>query len=149
MDLSMATPERPLSPHLQIYRWQITMVMSILHRLTGVFLAFGAFAMALVLLELSGTPPYRHEGPPYRGILALTYQGLVYVLDSPVGMILILAFAWSLIYHLLNGIRHLFWDAGKGFEIKQFTTSGWVVVVLSFVLTAVLVMLPWLLGRVS
>lgn len=126
----MATPERPLSPHLQVYRPQITTVLSILHRITGVILAFGAFGLAAWLLVLSEsvTGDVRYIGYDYD-----EFMGLV---ASIPGRILIAGFSYCLIYHLLNGIRHMFWDAGKGFEIKQFYASGWAVVVLSFVLTA-------------
>jgi succinate dehydrogenase / fumarate reductase cytochrome b subunit len=134
----MATPERPLSPHLQVYRPQITTVLSILHRITGVFLAFGAFALALLMLEVSRDP----SRPLSHNIFSHASHALNYVFNSLIGPILAVAFIWSLVFHLLNGIRHLFWDAGKGFEIKQFTMSGWLVVVLSLLLTFLLVLVP-------
>lgn len=118
----MATPERPLSPFTTVYRWQITMTLSILHRITGVILAFGAFGLAAWLLVLSEDDH------------GADFDWYMHFAASFPGRLLTVGFIWCLIYHLLNGIRHLFWDAGKGFEIKQFTTSGWVVVVLSFVL---------------
>ena len=129
----MATPQRPLSPHLQVYRWQITMTLSILHRITGVVLAFGAFGLAgwLFLVSEDG----RTRAPD---VAFVEYDEFLAFASSIPGRILIAGFSYCLIYHFLNGIRHLFWDVGKGFEIKQFTTSGWAVVVLSFVLTAVL-----------
>jgi succinate dehydrogenase / fumarate reductase cytochrome b subunit len=117
----MATPERPLSPHLQVYRPQITTVLSIVHRITGVVLAFGAFGIAWWLLAVSASD--------------MRYNDFMDLATSLPGRIALAAFSWCLIYHFLNGIRHLFWDAGYGFEIKQFQTSGWVVVVLSLVLT--------------
>ena len=129
----MAIPERPLSPHLQIYRPQITTVLSIVHRMTGVILAFGAFGLAAWLLALSGSNGY-HEGGDYVPE-DYNFDAFMNFAGSVPGRILIAGFSWCLIYHLLNGIRHLFWDAGKGFEIKQFTASGWVVVVLSVALT--------------
>ncbi len=133
----MPTPQRPISPHLQIYKPQITTVLSILHRIAGVILAFGAFGLALVLLEASRDPAgHDYDSAGSSDVFSVVYHGLGFIFDSPVGVALILAFIWSLNYHLLNGIRHLFWDAGKGFEIKQFTASGWAVVVLSFALTA-------------
>jgi succinate dehydrogenase / fumarate reductase cytochrome b subunit len=139
----MPTPQRPLSPHLQIYKRQITSVLSILHRITGIFLAFGAFGLALILLEASRNP-WGSESAHSSDVFSMVYQGLGFVFDSWVGLVLILVFLWSLIYHLLNGIRHLFWDAGKGFDIKQFTASGWVVVVLSFLISAGLIAMPML-----
>ena len=107
----MATPERPLSPYTSIYRWQITMTLSILHRITGVVLAIGAFGLAWWLLALSGsvTGDVQYAGRDYD-------QFMSFAASIP-GRILIVGFCYCLIYHLLNGIRHLFWDAGKGFEI--------------------------------
>ena len=118
----MATRERPLSPHLQVYRWQITMTMSILHRASGVILVVGAFALAWWLLALAA------GGEAYANAAAC--------LASPLGKLVLFGFTLSLVYHLLNGIRHLLWDAGFGFEIPEFYASGWTVVVLTVVLTA-------------
>ena len=123
----MALPERPLSPFTSVYRWQITMTLSILHRITGVILAFGAFGIAWWLLAVSASPERYAQ-----------FTGLA---GSLTGKIVLAGFSYCLMYHLLNGIRHLFWDAGKGFEIKQFYASGWTVVVLSFVFTGLLWML--------
>ena len=116
----MAT-ERPLSPHLQVYRWQITMTMSILHRVTGVIITVGAFALACWLLALAS------GGEHYVRAAAL--------LASPFGKLVLFGFSLSLVYHLLNGIRHLLWDMGWGFEIPEFYRSGWTVVVLTIVFT--------------
>ena len=126
----MATPERPTSPFTTIYRWQITMTLSILHRVTGVILAFGAFGLAAWLLALSWSDGRLGGRQSVIPKLILDFWG------SSLGLCLILGLIWCLIYHFLNGIRHLFWDVGKGFEIRQFTASGWAVVVLSFILTA-------------
>ncbi|MBS0194880.1 MAG: succinate dehydrogenase, cytochrome b556 subunit [Proteobacteria bacterium] len=117
----MATPQRPLSPHWQVYKPQITTVLSILHRATGIVLAVGAFALAAWLLAIGASEE--------------TYAQVSGYVASWPGKLLLAACSWCLFYHLCNGIRHLFWDAGKGFEIKQFYASGWVVVVVSFVLT--------------
>jgi succinate dehydrogenase / fumarate reductase cytochrome b subunit len=117
----MATRERPLSPHLQVYRWQITMTMSILHRVTGVGLTIGAFGLACWLMAVAaGGDHYAHAAQ---------------CLASPMGQFLLFGFSLSLVYHLLNGIRHLLWDAGWGFEIPEFYASGWTVVALTVVLT--------------
>ncbi len=118
----MATPQRPLSPHLQVYRPQITTVLSILHRATGIVLAVGAFGVAWWLLAIRAS--------------AQRWSQFTDLAGSLPGKLVLAAFSWCLLYHLCNGIRHLFWDAGKGFEIKQFYASGWAVVVLSFALTA-------------
>jgi succinate dehydrogenase / fumarate reductase cytochrome b subunit len=118
----MATRERPLSPHLQVYRWQITMTMSILHRVSGVILTVGAFALAWWLMAVaSGGESYLRAAD---------------CLASPLGKLLLFGFSLALVYHLLNGIRHLLWDAGMGFEIPEFYRSGWTVAVLTVVLTA-------------
>ena len=118
----MPTRERPLSPHLQVYRWQITMTMSILHRATGVVLAVGAFGLAWWLLALArGGDAFAHAA---------------HVVASPLGLLFLFAFSLSLVYHLLNGIRHLLWDAGWGFEIPDVYRSGWTVAVLTVVFTA-------------
>jgi succinate dehydrogenase / fumarate reductase cytochrome b subunit len=125
----MATRERPLSPHLQVYRWQITMTMSILHRVTGVGLTIGVFGLAWWLLAVAaGGDAYAHAAA---------------CLASPVGQFLLLGFSASLVYHLLNGIRHLLWDAGIGFEIPEFYASGWTVAALTVVLTAAI----WIVAK--
>ena len=121
-ELPMATRERPLSPHLQVYRWQITMTMSILHRASGVILTVGAFAFAWWLMALA-------EGGD-------SYARAAACLASPFGKLLLFGFSLSLVYHLLNGIRHLLWDAGWGYEIPEVYRSGWVVSVLTVALTA-------------
>jgi succinate dehydrogenase / fumarate reductase, cytochrome b subunit len=123
----MASRERPLSPHLQVYRWQITMVMSILHRATGVALAFGAllFAAWLGAIALGG----EH---------AETMQGFF---ASWFGKLCLFGFSACLIYHLLNGIRHLVWDAGYGFGAQgdndQVGRSGMITAVLAVIFTAI------------
>ena len=117
----MPTRERPLSPHLQVYRWQITMTMSILHRVTGVVITVGAFALAWWLMAVAA------GGDAYRTAAEC--------LASPLGMVALAGFSLALVYHLLNGIRHLLWDAGWGFEIPEFYASGWTVAVLTVVFT--------------
>ena len=124
----MATPERPqsrpLSPHLQVYRWQITMTMSILHRVTGVVITVGAFALAWWLMAVAAGGD--------------TYRDAAECLESPLGTIALAGFSLALVYHLLNGIRHLLWDAGWGFEIPEFYASGWTVAILTVVLTGLI-----------
>ena len=117
----MPTRERPLSPHLQVYSWQITMVMSILHRATGIVLAVGVFGLAWWLLALAkGGETFAHAA---------------HLVASPVGLLFLFAFSLSLVYHLLNGIRHLLWDVGWGFDIPDVYRSGWTVAVLTIVFT--------------
>jgi succinate dehydrogenase / fumarate reductase cytochrome b subunit len=115
---------RPLSPHLQIYRPQISSVLSILHRMTGVGMALGAVLVVWWLLAAA-------TGPEYFAIV----DGL---LTSWVGLLVLLGVTWALAYHLLNGIRHLFWDMGYGYELETVDKTGWAVVIGSAVLTVLL-----------
>ncbi len=119
----MAAQQRPLSPHLQIYQRQLTSVLSILHRATGIFLGLAAFALVLWLFAVAGDG----EGLARFNAFAA----------SPLGVAFLLAATASLSYHLLNGIRHLLWDVGWGFELPKVYASGWTVVALAFVLTAI------------
>lgn len=114
--------QRPLSPHLQVYRWQITMLMSILHRVSGVVLSVGAFGLAWWLLAVA------RGGDAYAQAAA--------ALASPLGLLLLAGFSLAMVYHLLNGIRHLLWDAGWGLEIPEVYRSGYAVGILTVVLTA-------------
>lgn len=113
---------RPLSPHLQVYRWQITMVMSILHRASGVALTAGAFVLAWWLLAVAEGGAAHAEAARW--------------LASPLGRLLLFGFSLALVYHLLNGIRHLLWDAGWGFDIPDVYRSGYAVAVLTVPFTA-------------
>ncbi len=124
----MATDNRPLSPHLQIYRPEITSVLSILHRLTGVALTVGTLLLASWLIAAGAGPA-----------AFATAQGWI---GSFLGILLMLGWTWALFYHLCNGIRHLAWDAGWGFELETATMTGWVTVGASAALTV----LAWILG---
>jgi len=119
---------RPLSPHLQIYRPQITSVLSISHRATGIVLSLGSVFLVLWLLAAAAGPEFYDIAQACAG--------------SWVGYVFLFGFSFCLFYHLLNGIRHLFWDAGHGFEIATATRTGWAVVLGSVLLTAI----AWLLG---
>ena len=117
----MQKPARPLSPHLQIYRPQITSVLSITHRATGIALAAGTLLLVYWLVALAaGADAYADA----RGLLGSWF-----------GQLVLLGFTLALFFHLANGIRHLFWDAGKGFEIREVYTSGRAVVVVAVVAT--------------
>ncbi len=128
----MAAQQRPLSPHLQIYQPQLTSVLSILHRATGVFLGFSAFALVVWLFAVAG------DGESLTRFNALA--------ASPLGVAFLLAATASLSYHLLNGIRHLLWDIGWGFELPKVYASGWTVVALAVVLTAIVAYLGFNAG---
>jgi succinate dehydrogenase cytochrome b subunit len=113
---------RPLSPHLQIYRWPITMATSITHRATGVALAVGTLLIAWWIVA-TATGPENVE----------SFQNLV---ATPLGQVILFGFVWSLSFHLLNGIRHLAWDLGYGFSIPAANASGVTVIALSVLLAA-------------
>ncbi|MEK9965415.1 MAG: succinate dehydrogenase, cytochrome b556 subunit [Rhodospirillaceae bacterium] len=127
----MATDNRPLSPHLQVYRPQLTSVLSILHRITGVGLAVGTLLLVWWLVA-AATGPTAFD----------TVQSFI---GSIVGRLLLLAWSFALYYHLCNGIRHLVWDAGKGFELGTAYASGWLVLIVAAVLTAI----SWVGGYAS
>jgi len=114
---------RPLSPHLQVYKPQMTSMLSILHRGTGVFLSLGTPLLICWLAAIAAGPE------DYADFRAFASHWLV--------TLLLLGWAFSLFYHLSNGIRHLFWDAGKGFEMTDLVRSGWLVLVSAFLLTGV------------
>jgi succinate dehydrogenase / fumarate reductase cytochrome b subunit len=128
----MADTQRPLSPHLQVYRWQVQMVSSILHRATGIALAVGTLVVACGLLQLAAG---EESFGRFKGIIG-----------SPVGMVLMLGWSWSLFYHLCNGIRHLLQDAGLGYEISRFVRSSWLSVIGSIVLTVLAWAYVWMAG---
>lgn len=110
----MASDNRPISPHLQVYRWQITMALSILHRVTGVGLGLGLLLITWWLVAAA-------SGPEYFDLV----QG---VMTSIFGRLILFGFTLALFLHMCNGIRHLFWDAGYGFEIDSARKSSWLVV---------------------
>lgn len=124
----MASAQRPLSPHLQVYKPQITTVMSITHRATGIALAGGAVALVFWLLALASGPE--------------SFDVAQAIAGSWFGYLCLFVWSFCLFYHLANGIRHLVWDMGYGFEIPQLYASGWVTVGASVGLTV----LAWVVG---
>jgi len=118
----MASRERPLSPHLQVYRWQVQMVTSILHRATGIALAVGLIGLVWGLLALAAGPE--------------RWAAFAACAGSPFGKVVLLGFSWALAFHLINGIRHLVQDAGQGYAIPEFVRSSWLSIIGSFVLVA-------------
>lgn len=124
MTTKTSPPSRPLSPFMlgQYYRFQWTSLLSFIHRITGMGLSAGTLLVALWLIAVAA-------GPQWYGLIEPH-------LKAWYGQIVIAAWTWSLMYHLGNGIRHLFWDFGLGFDLKTAERSGYLVVVASLVLTA-------------
>ncbi|MGA2188550.1 MAG: succinate dehydrogenase, cytochrome b556 subunit [Steroidobacteraceae bacterium] len=120
---------RPTSPHWQVYRWQMGNSLSILHRLTGVALALGLVALCYWLISLAGGGE--------------SYAAAMHVLSSPPGVLVLVGWTFAFLYHLLNGVRHLLWDAGYGFERAQRHASGWIAVLGALGLTACVWLLIW------
>ena len=114
---------RPISPHLQVYRPQLTSVLSILHRITGVALAVGTILLVYWLIAAASGPE--------------VFASAEALIGSWLGRILLFGWTFALYFHLTNGIRHLFWDAGFGFELKTVYASGWTAVALAVALTLV------------
>jgi succinate dehydrogenase / fumarate reductase, cytochrome b subunit len=113
--------ERPLSPHMFIYRWPMTMTVSILHRASGIGLSLGLIALVAWLAAVA-------DGAP-------AYDRYSTFMQSLAGRLLLALWSFAFFFHLANGVRHLFWDGGLGFEIPQANASGWVVIASTFVLT--------------
>lgn len=123
------TTSRPTSPHLQIYRPQLTSVLSFAHRLTG--LTLGLYSIALVAWLVAAA-----LGPE-------SFAAAQRLVQSPLGQILLFAGTFCLFLHLCGGIRHLVWDSGRGFELRTIYASGWAVVIASATLTVA----AWAAGR--
>ena len=125
----MNDSNNPLSPHLQIYRWHISSLLSITHRITGVInlLALILIFFWLVVLSFGES----------------NYELFLILINNFFGKFILAAFTWSMCFHLLSGIRHLFWDFGYGFEIKVANISGVIVIIFSLALTIIF----WLFAR--
>jgi succinate dehydrogenase / fumarate reductase, cytochrome b subunit len=119
----MTPAQRPLSPHLQIYRWQLTSVMSILHRFSGVALSLGAILLVWWLVAAATGPE--------------AYEYVQAFLGSWLGRVLLFGWSVSLFYHLCNGIRHLWWDTARGMELRSVYAGGWAVLAMTLVLTVI------------
>lgn len=119
-----STAERPLSPHLQIFRPIVTMVMSIVHRITGAGLYFGMALLAWWLIAAASGPAAFD-----------TVNGLF---GSIPGQIVLFGFTWALIHHMLSGLRHFIWDLGHGFALTTANTMAWATIVGSVTLTILL-----------
>ena len=125
----MNDSKNPLSPHLQIYRWQISSLLSITHRISGIINLLALILIFFWLLILSFGEN--------------NYELFLILINSFFGKFILIGFTWSMSFHLLSGIRHLIWDLGYGFEIKTANISGVIVIISSLVLT----ILFWLFAR--
>ena len=119
----MKSADRPISPHLQIYRWQLTSVLSILHRAAGIVLSAGAILLVWWLVAAASGPD--------------AYEGVANFLGSWIGLLLLFGWTAGLFYHLCNGIRHLVWDTGQALDLKSTYLGGWLVVGGTAMLTVV------------
>jgi len=119
----MSKSDRPLSPHLSIYRWPITMTLSILHRATGVAMSLGLVVLAYWLWTVSSG--------------SADYARFNELASTLVGQLLLIGWSFAFFYHFANGVRHLVWDTGRGFEKHQANASAWFVLLLSIGMTAV------------
>ena len=126
----MAAPDpngrtRPLSPHLDVYKWQVQMATSILHRATGIALVAGMLGLVWGLVALAGGEK--------------SWAAFAACAGSWLGQLILFGFSWALAYHLLNGVRHLVQDAGHGYAIPDFVRSSWI----SIIGSVLLVVLVW------
>jgi len=119
----MTSAERPLSPHLQIYKWQLTSVLSICHRATGIGLAIGTLFLVWWLVAAASG-----DG---------AFATARWFFGSWLGLVMLFGWTFAFFFHLCNGIRHLAWDAGYGFELRTTYASGWTVVAASSALTVI------------
>ncbi|MEX0729974.1 MAG: succinate dehydrogenase, cytochrome b556 subunit [Aquisalimonadaceae bacterium] len=128
----MQTDNRPLSPHLQVYKPQLTSVMSIAHRITGVGLSAGVLLLIYWLVAAASGPD--------------AYATARSLLGGFLGQLVLMAFTFALFYHLCNGIRHLFWDAGKGLELQTTYLSGYLALGAGIALTVIVWIVAYTAG---
>ena len=125
----MNDSKNPLSPHLQIYRWHVSSLLSITHRISGIINLLALIFIFYWIIVLSFGEN--------------NYETFLLIINSFFGKFILIGFTWSMIFHVLSGIRHLVWDLGYGFEIKTANISGTIVIISSLVLT----ILFWLFAR--
>ncbi|MHB0950680.1 MAG: succinate dehydrogenase, cytochrome b556 subunit [Allorhizobium sp.] len=126
--MANVTNKRPLSPHLQIYKPIPTMVMSIMHRVTGAGLYFGTLLVAWWLIAASSGAAY--------------FEWVSWFMGTILGRVVLLGYTWALLHHMLGGLRHLLWDLGYGFE-KSFSTK---LAKANFAGSVVLTLVVWIIG---
>ena len=125
----MNDSKNPLSPHLQIYRWHISSLLSITHRISGVINLLALILIFFWLIILSSGES--------------NYELFLVAINSFFGKFILIGFTWSMCFHILSGVRHLVWDMGYGFEIKTANVSGIIVIISSLILTIIF----WLFAR--
>ena len=125
----MTDNQNPLSPHLQIYRWHISSLLSIVHRISGLINLLALILIFFWLIFLSSGEN--------------NYESFLLIINSFIGKFILIGFTWSMSFHLLSGIRHLVWDLGYGFEIKTANITGVIVIISSLTLTIIF----WLFSR--
>ena len=125
----MNDSNNPLSPHLQIYRWHISSLLSITHRIVGIINLLALISIFSWLLVLSFGESH--------------YELFLLIINSFFGKCILIGFTWSMSFHLLSGLRHLAWDLGYGYEIKTANISGIIVIIFSLILTTMF----WLFAR--
>ena len=125
----MNDSKNPLSPHIQIYRWHVSSLLSITHRIAGIINLLALILIFFWLLAL--------------GFGESNYELFLLIINSFFGKFILIGFTWSMSFHILSGIRHLAWDLGYGFEIKTANISGIIVIICSLVLTIIF----WLFAR--
>jgi len=125
----MNDSKNPVSPHLQIYRWHISSLLSIIHRISGIINLLALILIFFWLLSLSFGES--------------NYELFLLIINSFFGKFILIGFTWSMSFHILSGIRHLAWDLGYGFEIKTANISGIIVIISSLALTIIF----WLFAR--
>jgi len=124
--------ERPLSPHLQTYRWTLTMALSIVHRVTGVALYVGTLLLAWWLIAASSGPT--------------AYANVEAFMSSFLGRLIVFGYTWALMHHMLSGIRHFVWDLGYGFKANEREALSWAALVGGIVLTVLVWIFAYAVG---
>ena len=119
----MSNTGRPLSPHLTIYRWPITMVLSILHRATGVAMSIGLIVLAAWLMQAAAGPE--------------AYLRFTMVMSGLVGKLLLVGWSFAFFFHAANGVRHLVWDTGRGFDKQSAERSAWLVLAFAVAMSTI------------
>ncbi|MDA9436222.1 succinate dehydrogenase, cytochrome b556 subunit [Bradyrhizobium arachidis] len=127
--------ERPLSPHMQVYRWTLTMALSIVHRATGIALYVGTLLLAWWLIAAAS-----NSAGAYANVQAFT--------GSIIGRLIVFGYTWALMHHMLSGIRHFVWDLGFGFKANEREALTWAALIGGIVLTILIWIIAYAIGGV-